>query len=175
MPSGVGRSSTAQLACCYGTHVRIFIDADACPVKEETYKVALRYGVSVAVVSNAHMRVPDLADIELVVVAQGPDVADDWIVDSLSPGDVVVTADIPLAARCIDGEASVIGTTGRVFTEDSIGGSLATRDLMQHLRESGVQTPGPRPISKKDRSRFASKLNELVERGSRTIAPNHRS
>ena len=149
--------------------MRIFIDADACPVKEETYKVALRYGVSVAVVANSRMRVPDLAGIELVVVGQGPDVADDWIVESLRPGDVVVTADIPLAARCVDGEAHVIGTTGRVFTEDSIGGSLATRDLMQHLRESGVKTPGPSPISKKNRSRFASKLNELVDRGTRGV------
>ncbi len=159
--------STALSARWYGTHVRIFIDADACPVKEETYKVALRHGVPVAVVANSRMRVPDLAGIELVVVGQGPDVADDWIVESLQPGDVVVTADVPLAARCIDGAASVIGTTGRVFTDDSIGGSLATRDLMQHLRESGVQTPGPSPISKKDRSRFESKLKELVERASR--------
>ena len=170
MPGAARRGSTASSSRCYGTHVRIFIDADACPVKEETYKVALRYGVSVAVVANSRMRVPDLVGIELVVVAQGPDVADDWIVETLQSGDVVVTADIPLAARCIDGGARVIGISGRVFTEDSIGGSLATRDLMQHLRESGVQTPGPPPISKKDRSRFSSKLNELVDQGSRGAA-----
>ena len=147
--------------------IGIFIDGDACPVKDETYRVASRYGLRVVLVANSRMYVPDGLGIELVVVDQDLDAADDWIVENVCPGDVVVTADIPLAARCLDAGARVLGINGRVFDEDAIGGLLATRDLKQQLRESGVQTAGPPPISQKDCSRFSSKLDELVQRGMR--------
>jgi uncharacterized protein YaiI (UPF0178 family) len=105
--------------------------------------------------------------VHLVLVDRGPDAADDWIVENVRPGDVVVTADIPLAARCLDAGARVLGTNGRVFDEDSIGGLLATRDLKAHLREAGTASGGPPPMSQKDRSRFLSKLDELVQKGLR--------
>jgi hypothetical protein len=150
--------------------IEIFVDADACPVKDETYVVATRYGVRVVLVANAPMYVPRGMGVELVVVDAGPDVADDWIADHVRPGDVVVTADIPLAARCLAAGARALGTNGRAFDEDSIGGQLATRDLKQSLREAGVTTGGPPPVSARDRSRFASKLDELVSRGLRDHA-----
>jgi uncharacterized protein YaiI (UPF0178 family) len=148
----------------------IFVDADACPVKDETYVVATRYGVPVTLVANATMYVPQGMGVELVVVDAGPDVADDWIAEHVRRGDVVVTADIPLAARCLEAGALVLGSNGREFDEDSIGGALATRELKANLRESGVATGGPAPISGKERSRFASKLDELVNRGLREAA-----
>jgi len=141
----------------------IFVDADACPVKEETYDVALRYGIRVSLVSNSPMHVPAGLGVERVVVEQGPDAADDWIADHVQPGDVVVTADTPLAARCLAAGARVLGTNGRSFTEDSIGHQLASRELNAHLRESGMTSGGPRPIAAKDRSRFLAKLDELVQ------------
>jgi len=147
--------------------IEIFVDGDACPVKDETYVVATRYGVPVALVANARLSVPDGFGVEMVVVERGPDAADDWIVDHVRPGDVVVTADLPLAARCLEAGARVLGTTGRVFSEDSIGGLLATRGLKEHLREAGVASGGPPPLSAKDRSRFLSKLDELVQAGLR--------
>lgn len=147
--------------------IEIFVDGDACPVKDETYAVATRHGVPVAVVANAHMSVPDGMGIEMVVVDQGPDAADDWIVQHVRPGDVVVTADLPLAARCIKEGARVLGTNGRPFDEEAIGGLVATRDLKAHLRETGISSGGPPPISRGDRSRFSSKLDELVQRGLR--------
>jgi uncharacterized protein YaiI (UPF0178 family) len=143
--------------------MEIFVDGDACPVKEETYVVATRYEVRVAVVANSRMRVPRDLGVEMIVVDQGPDAADDWIAANVRSGDVVVTADIPLAARCLDAGASVLGTNGRVFNEDSIGGQLAVRDLKTNLRESGIESGGPPPISAKERSRFLSKLDELVQ------------
>ena len=105
--------------------------------------------------------------MEMVVVEGTPDAADDWIAEKACPGDVVVTADIPLASRCLAAGARVLGTNGRPFTEDSIGGALATRELKSQLREMGLQSGGPRPLSSKDRSRFLSKLDELVQRGLR--------
>jgi hypothetical protein len=147
--------------------IEIFIDGDACPVKDETYAVATRYGVPVALVANSRMSVPEGMGVEMVVVDQGPDAADDWIAEHVRRGDVVVTADLPLAARCIEAGARVLGTNGRPFDEDAIGGLLATRDLKSHLRETGMTTGGPPPISKGDRSRFSSKLDELVQRGLR--------
>jgi hypothetical protein len=150
--------------------IEIFVDADACPVKDETYVVGTRYGVRVVLVANARMYVPQGMGVELVVVDSGPDVADDWIVEQVRPGDVVVTADIPLAARCLEAGARVLGTNGRPFDEDSIGGALATRDLKESLREAGVAAGGPPPISGKDRSRFSSKLDELVSRSLREQA-----
>jgi uncharacterized protein YaiI (UPF0178 family) len=147
--------------------IEIFIDGDACPVKDEVYVVSTRYGVRVALVANAAMHVPDGFGVEMVVVDEGPDAADDWIVENVRRSDVVVTADVPLAARCLELGARVLGPQGREFDEDSIGGQLATRDLKAHLRESGVATGGPPPISDKERSRFLSKLDELVSRGLR--------
>lgn len=142
----------------------IYVDADACPVKDEVYVVATRYGVPVKVVANAPMHVPAGFGAEMVVVDEGPDVADDWIAERAGEGDVVVTADIPLAARCLETGAAVLGTNGRPFTEDSIGGALATREFNSQLREAGIQSGGPRPVSEKDRSRFLSRLDEAVSR-----------
>jgi uncharacterized protein YaiI (UPF0178 family) len=147
--------------------VEIFVDGDGCPVKDETYVVATRYGVSVVLVANSRLSVPEGFGVELVVVDRGPDAADDWIVANLRPGDVVVTADIPLAARCLEAGARVLGTNGRTFDEDSIGSLLATRDLKAYLREAGMMSGGPAPLSQKDRSRFLSKLDELVQKGLR--------
>jgi len=136
-------------------------------VKDETYVVATRYGVPVALVANSRMNVPEGFGVELILVEQGPDAADDWIASNVRPGDVVVTADIPLAARCLERGASVLGPNGREFTEDSIGGALATRTLNSELREMGVLSGGPRPIQPKDRSRFLSKLDQLIQSGRR--------
>ena len=147
--------------------IEIFVDADACPVKDEVYVVATRYGVPVALVANARMHVPGGFGVELVVVDEGPDAADDWIAERAGDGDVVVTADIPLAARCLAAGAAALGTNGRPFTEDSIGGALAGRDLGSQLREAGILTGGPRALSEKDRSRFLSKLDEAVSRSLR--------
>ena len=147
--------------------LEIFVDADACPVKDEIYVVATRYGVPVAVVANSRIHVPRGFGAELVLVAEGPDAADDWIAEAVRPGDVVVTADVPLAARCLRAGARVLGSNGRAFDEDSIGDALATRDLKADLRGAGVTTGGPPPLSQRDRSRFLSKLDELVSRGLR--------
>ncbi len=147
--------------------IAIFVDGDACPVKDEVYVVATRYGLPVALVANAPMHVPAGFGVQLIVVDEGPDAADDWIAEHVQAGDVVVTADIPLAARCLAKQAAVIGTDGRPFTEDSIGGALATRALKSDLRGAGVMTGGPRALSAKDRSRFAEKLDELVQRSLR--------
>jgi uncharacterized protein len=147
--------------------IEIFVDGDGCPVKDETYVVATRYGLPVALVANSRMAVPEGFGVEMVVVDQGPDAADDWIAAHVQPGDVVVTADLPLAARCLEAGARVLGTNGRVFSADSIGDLLATRGLKQHLRETGVMSGGPPAMSARDRSRFLSKLDELVQLGLR--------
>lgn len=146
------------------TDIRIFIDADACPVKDEAYKVAARHGLKTFVVSNAFMNVPRDPMIERVVVPAGPDVADDWIAERASPTDVVVTADIPLADRCVKAGASVLSPTGKLFDAASIGMALATRNLMSDLRSFGEQTRGPRPFSPKDRSAFLSALDLAIVR-----------
>ena len=150
--------------------IEIFVDGDGCPVKDETYVVATRYGVPVVVVANARIFVPEELGVELILVEQGPDAADDWIAESVRPADVVITSDLPLAARCLRAGAFVLGTHGREFTEDSIGGLLATRELKSHLRETGVMTGGAPPMSARDRSRFQSKLDELVQRALREEA-----
>jgi uncharacterized protein YaiI (UPF0178 family) len=149
--------------------IRIFIDADACPVKPEIYKVAERYGLKVLVVANSFMNVPRSDMIERVIVPEGPDVADDWIVERASEADIVVTADIPLAARCVKKGATVIGPTGKPFTDDSIGLVLATRDLMTDLRSAGATTRGPPPLSRQDISRFLSALDLAVMRLKRKL------
>jgi hypothetical protein len=147
--------------------IEIFVDGDGCPVKDETYVVATRYGIPVVLVANSRLSVPEGLGVEMVLVAQGPDAADDWIVEHVRAEDVVVTADIPLAARCLEAGARVLGTNGRIFSEDSIGNLLATRDLKAYLREAGVMSGGPPSMSAKDRSRFLSKLDELVQLGLR--------
>jgi uncharacterized protein YaiI (UPF0178 family) len=136
-------------------------------VKDEVYVVGTRYGVPVTLVANSRMHVPRGFGVDLVVVEGMPDAADDWIAEHAGERDVVVTADIPLAARCLAKGARVLGTDGRPFTEDMIGGALATRELKSYLRESGVASGGPRAISDRDRSRFASRLDEMVSRGLR--------
>ncbi len=141
---------------------RVIIDADGCPVKEESYRVAERHRVPVVVVSNSRMRVPRAA--EAVIVGGKFDAADDWIVEHLEAGDVVVSEDILLAARCLPKGAKVLNSRGRIFTEDSIGEAVASRELMSHLRQLGVQTGGPSAIGPRDRSRFMQALDELLRR-----------
>jgi len=144
--------------------IAIFVDADACPVKNEIYRVAERRDVRVFVVSNAPIAVPRDPMIERVLVPEGMDKADDWIAERARPGAVVVTADIPLASRCVKAGASVLAPNGRAFTEDSIGMTLATRNLMDDLRSAGVVTSGPRPYSQRDRSAFLSALDLAIVR-----------
>jgi len=141
----------------------IYVDADACPVKPEVYKVAERHGLEVTLVAAAWMRIPDDARLRLEVVTQGFDAADDWIVERIAAGDIVVTADIPLAARCIAKGARALGTTGRPFTEANIGDVLATRTLLAELRSAGEQTRGPAPFDPRDRSRFSQSLETAVQ------------
>lgn len=139
----------------------VYVDADACPVKEEVYRVARRYGMHVRVAANAPLRVPP-GDLVELVVCPGFGGVDDWIAGRAEPGDVVVTADIPLAARCLAKGARVLDPKGRALTDNDIGSALATRDLMDELRQGGVATGGPAPMTPRDRSRFLSKLDEVV-------------
>ena len=141
----------------------IYIDADACPVKDEIYRVAKRYSLRVFVVSNSAMFVPPRSDLGRVVVKGGLNVADDWIADRVEAGDIVITADIPLADRCISRGARVLGPRGNAFTETSIGEALATRDLLDTLRGSGMIGGGPPPFGPKDRSKFLAKLDETIQ------------
>jgi uncharacterized protein YaiI (UPF0178 family) len=145
----------------------IYVDADGCPVKDEVYRVAERHGVEVKVVANSWMQTPARDDVELVVVGQGFDEADDWIAERAGERDIVITADIPLAARCIKDGAQVIGPKGRVFTEETIGDALAKRELSSALREHGEMTGGPAPFQGKDRSRFLQQLEEAVRAATR--------
>jgi uncharacterized protein YaiI (UPF0178 family) len=146
------------------TAIEIYVDADACPVKNEIYKVAERHGLKVFVVSNSFINVPRDPMIERVIVPEGMDKADDWIAERAAAGKIVITADIPLASRGVKAGASVIAPNGRVFTEDSIGLTLATRNLMDDLRSAGAVTGGPRPFSPRDRSAFLSALDQAVVR-----------
>ena len=141
----------------------IYIDADACPVKEEVYRVARRYEIKVIVVANAPIRVPTDELIELVVVPGGFDAADDRIVEGSGSGDIVVTSDIPLADRCLRAGARVLSPRGIPFTEDAIGDALATRALLEMLRQAGEHGGGPSPFAKTDRSRFLGKLDEMIQ------------
>jgi uncharacterized protein YaiI (UPF0178 family) len=142
--------------------LKIYVDADACPVKDEIYRVAERYDLDVTVVANSRMRVPYEKRIRLKVVGDGFDAADDWIAEHVEGDDIVITADIPLAARCLEKGAAVIGSGGRPFTEDNIGDAMASRELLSELRETGEITGGPPPFGKKDRSRFLQRLDEAV-------------
>lgn len=146
----------------------LYVDGDACPVKDEIYRVADRYDLNVLVVANNWMRVPDHPKITLVTVADGLDVADDWIADHVGTGDIAITADIPLAARCVKQGARAIGPSGHPFSEDSIGDTLATRNLMTELRETGEIRGGGRPFSKQDRSRFLQTLDTAIQAIKRT-------
>jgi len=143
--------------------LHIFIDADACPVKNEVYRVARRCSLNVTLVANSWMRVPNEERIDIKVVNDGFDAADDWIVENIEPDDIVITADILLAGRCIKKEALVIGTNGKPFSEDSIGQTVATRDLFAELREAGVMTGGPKPLQQKDRTYFLQQLDNMIQ------------
>jgi uncharacterized protein YaiI (UPF0178 family) len=140
----------------------IYVDADACPVREEIYRVAARHGLTVHVVTNGGIRVPREPNIRHVVVGDGFDAADDWIAERAGPRDVVITGDIPLAARCLERGAEVVGHNGRPFTRDSIGTALASRALMADLRAMGVVSGGNAPMAKSDRSRFLSALDAAI-------------
>ena len=146
---------------------RLFIDADACPVKDEVYRVAARYGLHVFVVSNSWINTPREPWIEQVVVDAGPDIADDWIAERAGPGDIVITADIPLADRCLKAGAQALKANGQPFTPDSIGSALAGRMVGEHLRSMGVATSGPPPFGPKDRSAFLQALDQAVVRAKR--------
>jgi uncharacterized protein YaiI (UPF0178 family) len=143
--------------------LEILVDADASPVKQEVYRVARRYGLKVTLVANSPMDIPDEDWLKLVVVNDQLDAADDWIVDHVAKNDIVITGDILLASRCLKRGARVLGLKGDIFTEGSIGNALATRDLMAHLRELGMDTGGPAPFEKRDRSRFLQSLDSIVQ------------
>lgn len=144
--------------------IRIFVDADACPVKEETFRVATRCGLKVLAVSNSPLRLPRNPLVEAVVVAKGQfDGADDWIVEQITDRDIAVTADIPLAARCLEKGARALDPKGKVYSPDSIGDALASRELMAHLRAMGEMGGGPPPFTARDRSAFLQRLDDLVQ------------
>jgi len=143
--------------------LHIYVDADACPVKQEVYRVASRYSLGVTLVANTWMRTPNAQRVTLKVVDDGLDAADDWIAEHVQPHDIVVTADIPLASRCLKKDARAIGPTGKPFTEENIGEAVATRDLLSDLRSAGTITGGPPPLAKRDRSRFLQKLDDMIQ------------
>lgn len=141
----------------------IYIDADGCPVREETYKVADRYQLKVFVVANKYLNVPQNSRVQMIVASSDFDAADDWIVEHAQKGDIVITADILLAERCVKKQVRAIGSKGIEFTEDSIGSAVATRELMQNLRHMGEVRGGPAPMDKKDRSKFLSTLDQVIQ------------
>jgi uncharacterized protein YaiI (UPF0178 family) len=143
---------------------RIFVDADACPVKDEIFRVATRYGLKVLLVSNSPLRVPRSPLFESIVVARGQfDGADDWIVEQITDRDIAITSDIPLAARCLEKGARALDAKGRVYSPESIGDALASRELMTHLRAMGEMGGGPPPFSDRDRSTFLQRLDDLIQ------------
>ncbi len=154
----------------------IYIDADACPVRDEVYRVAGRLGLAVHVVSNGSrpIRPPGLPGVHMVVVPDGPDIADDWIAERITAADVCITSDIPLAARCLARGARAVASNGRVWSADNIGNALAGRAIGQHLREMGVATGGPAPMTKADRSKFLSALDAAAQAALRTPIPASR-
>jgi len=143
--------------------IQIYVDADACPVKDEVFRVAKRYGLKVFVVSNGRIRTPPDPSVEMVVVTGHFDAADDWISERITTTDVAVTSDIPLASRCLARGARVLDPKGKVFTPESVGDALANRELMAYLRDSGSITGGPAPFEARDRSRFLQKLDDLIQ------------
>jgi hypothetical protein len=146
---------------------RIYVDADACPVKDEIYRVAARHALPVSVVANGFIRVPQDPMIERVAAGSAPDAADDWIASRAGPHDIVITADIPLASRCVKTGAQVIAPTGKPFSEDSIGMTLAMRNLLHDLRSAGATTGGPQPFTPRDRSAFLAALDQAIRRAQR--------
>lgn len=142
---------------------QIYIDADGCAVKDEVYKVAERCQLHVYIVANKPLNIPLNPLFEMVTVSGGFDAADDWIVEHIKPGDIVITADILLAERCVKNEARVLGPKGEEFTEDNIGSAVAMRELMQDLRHMGEVRGGPSPMTKKDRSNFLNKLDQIIQ------------
>lgn len=143
--------------------IKIYIDADGCPVKDEVYKVAARYQLKVFVVANKAINIPLHPSIEMKVVASGPDEADNWIAENILENDICITTDIPLADRCLKKLAKVLDARGEEFTEDMIGDAMATRELMKHLRELGEMKGGPAPFEKRDRSNFLSSLDRVIQ------------
>lgn len=143
--------------------IKIYIDGDGCPVKEETYKVAFRYQIPVIVVANKPIHVPLHPQIQMKVVPHGADEADNWIAENIQENDICITADIPLADRCLKKAAKVLNVRGEEFTEDKIGDALATRELMKHLREMGEVKGGPPPFEKRDRSAFLGSLDRIIQ------------
>ncbi|MGM0583403.1 MAG: YaiI/YqxD family protein [Pseudomonadota bacterium] len=150
--------------------VEIYVDADACPVKEETLRVARRHGLRTVLVSDGGVRPSQNPMVETVFVSGGPDAADDWIAENIGAADVCVTNDIPLAARCLERGALALKPNGERFTESGIGMALAQRELMRELREAGTVTGGPRPFSKADRSAFLNALETVVQAARRKAA-----
>lgn len=151
----------------------IYVDADACPVREEVYRVATRLNLPVFVVSNGSrpIRPPGLPNVSMVIVNATPDAADDWIAERITAADVCVTADIPLAARCIAKAARAVSSTGRQWTQDNIGNALAGREVSRHMRELGMSTSGPTALTRADRSRFLSALDAAVQAARRVTTP----
>lgn len=143
--------------------IHIYIDADACPVKDETYKVAARYQIKVFVVANQYQNVPLNSLIEMKTVSGNFDAADDWIVEQVTDRDIVITADILLADRCVKKRARVLGPKGVEFTEDNVGSAVANRELMQNLRHMGEMRGGPAPMDKKARSQYLGKLDQIIQ------------
>ncbi len=143
--------------------LRIFIDADGCPVKDEVYKVAARYQLKVFVVANKSINIPLHPSVEMVVVSQGPDEADNWIAEHIEEHDICITSDIPLADRCLKKLARVLGHRGDEFDEDMIGNALASRELFKHLREMGEMKGGPAAFDKRDRSEFLNALDRIIQ------------
>jgi len=140
----------------------VYVDGDACPVKDEVYRIALKNDLKVYVACHSSVRGPDRGRVEVVRVKAGLNAADDWIAERAGEGDVVVTSDIPLADRCLKRGARVVAPDGRVFTEDSIGQAMAGRELSDHLRQMGIDTGGPAPFGPSERRRFVAALSEIV-------------
>jgi uncharacterized protein YaiI (UPF0178 family) len=151
----------------------IYVDADACPVREEVFRVAGRLGVNVIVVSNGSrpIRPPGLAFVRMVTVSEGPDVADDYIAERIAAGDVCVTSDIPLASRCLERGAKALSSNGKIWSSDNIGSALAGRAVSSHMREMGMMTGGPAPLSRADRSKFLSALDTMLQASLREKRP----
>jgi len=141
----------------------IYVDADACPVKEDVYKVAKRYRLSVTLVAAKPMKHPRADWLRMVETGEGFDAADDWIVEQIEWGDILVTTDIPLAARCLEKGAWALNPKGKIFDADSMGETLGTRELMSHLRDMGMPTPGPAPFTVRDHSRFLERFDQVIQ------------
>jgi uncharacterized protein YaiI (UPF0178 family) len=167
-----GTKNTGPIGDSFLLH--IFVDADSCPVKTEVYRVAKRHGLNVTLVANSWMRIPKEPWIKLELVEDELDAADDWIVAHIRSHDIVVTADVPLASRCLKEGARVIGATGKPFTENNIGDSVAIRNLLSELRDAGEISGGPPPLKKRDRSRFLQQLDEMIQ-SIRREKPNSRT